>query len=134
MPPLCSSCRKDGFQWNRDYCFYCGASRTDALPEAVGVLRKKVLVPLIKEPVSVDLNSIPLSGWNCPSCNREGFKWNRNYCSYCGVTHPEIDPSVAAEGRRMNDALFDQTLEQIRESRAQRSRSWEPPEALTSGD
>jgi hypothetical protein len=46
----------------------------------------------------------------CLSCNRDGFLWGRNYCSYCGfidLSFSAVDLDVA---RAEKDDLYDKEL------------------------
>lgn len=46
----------------------------------------------------------------CRHCQRQGFLWKRNYCSYCGRVDDRIPPERASELRRDLDLLYDREL------------------------
>lgn len=116
MTTSCTQCGRDGFKWNKKTCFYCGYydENRELLSDAAFKARHWGLVdPSEKLTLPISKSS----GIRCNECGREGFLWNRSYCSYCGQLSKELKDLAIDDDRISNDKLYDEEYRRFKGQR-----------------
>lgn len=110
MDSTCKICKREGFKWNKNTCFYCGAYDESRIILSEANFRSKFGNLCLNQSNLTSLPSAKAAGILCSKCGREGFVWNRSHCSYCGYISEDIKTRGIDSERLSNDRLYDETM------------------------